>query len=139
MSTVRVHTIAELIHDEQICSLGALNPIHVSAILSLADDNLEVVLTGERRRHYRERHAGIERYEGLLQVLSEPDEVHRNISDPQVAIFYLKVDEKHFLRAAGVLALQAGEKKHSVVSFYLDRAKKVRKARKRGQVVWQRV
>ena len=62
--------------------VGRLNQAHVSAIIALAEDNLEVVLTDERREHYRARHPDVAPYESrLADVLTDPDEVHRNATN----------------------------------------------------------
>jgi len=90
--------------------------------------NRKVVLTGERRWHYLERHPEMRQFEALLRdVLLEPDAVCRNRTDEEVAIFYRRHDVEHYLRV--VVLMQRGEKgkyKHSILSFRLAKVDEYR-------------
>ena len=79
--------------------LGKLLPEFVKNIIILTEDNLEVILTWERRQHYLERHYEIFWYENLLiETVLSPDIVQRNSKDKDVALFFKKIDEEHYLR-----------------------------------------
>jgi hypothetical protein len=98
----------------------------------------QVVLTGERRAHYLERHAemaGLESY--LLTTLLQPDEVHRNRYDPRMAIFYKQIDIDHYLRIA-LWVSNDPTKQNSVFSFRKARTGEVERERKAGRVLWKK-
>jgi hypothetical protein len=112
---------------------------YVAAMIGLGRHNLEVVLTGERRRHYLKDHPEMVKHEDKLRgAVLRPGEVHRNRKDPHTAIFYKRLDDDYFLRVAVVLQKKAGELKHSVFSFRLAKQKEVDEGRHAGRVIWSR-
>ena len=135
----QAHSVEELTSDDLVLSLGDLRPEQVAALVTLEHDNTQVVLTGERRRHYLTEHPDAARHENkLTELVLHPDEAHRNRKDPLTAIFYQRLDEGHYLRVAIVLQPNAGELKHSVFSFRLAKEREVEKGRAAGRVVWRR-
>ena len=108
-------------------------------MIGLGRHNLDVVLTGERRKHYLADHPEMPSHEDKLHdgVLL-PDEVQRNRKDPRTAIFYKRLNDEYFLRAAVVLQPKAGELKHSIFSFRLAKQKEVEGARHAGRTIWSR-
>jgi hypothetical protein len=119
--------------------VGRLQNEYVSEMIGLGRHNLEVVLTGERRRHYLTDHPEMAQHEDeLRRVILNPDKVHRNRKDLHTAIFYRRLDDDYFLRVAVVLQPKAGELKHSVFSFRLAKQKEVEDGRRAGRVIWSR-
>ena len=134
-----VQSISDLSADDRVLRIGRLRMEYITSLVHLGRHNLDVVLTGERRRHYLTDHPDIAPYEQMLaRVVLNPDQVHRNRKDPRTAIFYKRMDEEHYLRAAIVLQLQAGELKHSVFSFRLAKNKEVEDGRRGGRVIWSK-
>ncbi len=134
-----VHSIGELKSDDRVTKLGRLQMEYVATIIGLGRHNLEVILTGERRRHYLTDHPEMAQHENELRhVVLNPDEVHRNRKEPHTAIFYRRVDNTYFLRVAIVLQARAGTLKHSVFSFRLAKQKEVEAGRRAGRVIWSK-
>jgi SPP1 gp7 family putative phage head morphogenesis protein len=101
------------------------------------EGNAEVVLTGKQRAHYLEQHPEMARYEDLIEtVVLAPDEIHRNKNDRDMAIFYRRLNDEFYLRAAILIEPTPGVIKHSILSFRLARKREVENGRKR--LVWQR-
>ena len=85
-----------------------------------------IVLIGNRRFHYLERHPEMYTWEGLLvATVFDPDEVHRNRHDPHVALFYRRLDEDHYLRVAVLMQPRKNVLKHSILSYRLARVSEV--------------
>jgi hypothetical protein len=98
-----VRTINELTSDNRVLRVGRLRMDYVAAMIGLGRHNLEVVLTGERRRHYLKDHPEMVKHEDKLRgAVLRPGEVHRNRKDPHTAIFYKRLDDDYFLRVAVV-------------------------------------
>ncbi|MBM3236528.1 hypothetical protein FJZ31_09535 [Candidatus Poribacteria bacterium] len=99
--------------------LGKLLPEFANNIITLTEDNLEVILTWERRQHYLERHYEMFWHENLLiETVLSPDIVQRNSKDKDIALFFKKIDEEHYLRATILLnTAKEKDKKHSVLSY----------------------
>lgn len=114
--------------------LGSLRP-GIARLFADATDNLQIVLTGRQREHYLQRHPEMVEYERLLEdVVCRPDRVHRNERDDQVANFYRRLDDQHFLRATAVMQPRASKWKHSVITFRIASAEEVQ--RNRQKRVW---
>ena len=117
--------------------VGSLRPAVVHAFASEVADNLEVVITGERRRHYLSQHPEMVSWEHLLRdALLDPDEVHRNRTDADVGIFYKQIGSDRYVRAVVRLQTKAGRRKHSLMSYRLARARELQAGRR--QLVWRR-
>lgn len=120
-----------------VLPLGQLREEIVRAWTLEVEGNREIVLTGRQRSHYLERHPEMTRWEHLLPALVlDPGEVHRNHREDNIANFYRKVDEAHYLRATVVMQLAPGKLKHSIITFRLAMTKEVRGGRDR--LVWRR-
>lgn len=120
---------------DRVLALGQLRPEIVSQFTGSTVDNLGIVLTGRQRQHYLERHPEMAQYERLLSdVVRDPDEVHRNKTDQDMAIFYRRVDANHYLRAAVLMQRTAGPLQHSILSCRLAYPEEVIRGAKRK--VW---
>lgn len=125
--------------------LQSLGPSDVLPIRSLPDTVLSnwkdavtsrVVVTGERRAHYLERHPEIRQSEGMLsEVILQPDEVHRNKRDFRIAIFYKRLSADRYLRVALWVSNHDGLQ-NSVHSFREARLRETLDGQKKGRVVW---
>lgn len=59
----------------------------------------QVILTGERKQHILESHPEMEDYLGVIpKMLTEFVDIHRDKTDPKMAIIYLGKDKEHLLR-----------------------------------------
>jgi SPP1 gp7 family putative phage head morphogenesis protein len=97
-----------------------------------------VVLTGERRAHYLARHLDVIEFEGdLLRTLFEPDEIHRDVRDDQIGIWYRRLPDGRYLRAT-VWISERDDLRNSVHSFRLANEKEVMQGRERGRRLWQK-
>lgn len=96
-----------------------------------------VVLTGERRNHYLESHPEMASQEHKLSgVVLSPSEVHRNIRDPQIGIFYQQQGNK-YLRAA-VWISDTRSKQNSVHSFRWAEHSEIEAGRRAGRAIWKK-
>jgi hypothetical protein len=87
-SAKRVRTISELSGDGCVFKIGRLRQEYVSVMVGLGRHNLEIELTGERRRHYLTDHAEEAQHEDKLRdAILNPDEIHRNCTELYGAIF----------------------------------------------------
>lgn len=99
------------------------------------EGNRPIVLTGNRRIHYLEQHPDVAEWESQLPAcVLDPDEIHRNRSDWQMAIFYKQLNNRHFLRVAVLMQESPGRLKHSVISARRARIEDVLDGRCR--LVW---
>ncbi|MDL1898214.1 hypothetical protein FBQ82_18335 [Anaerolineae bacterium CFX7] len=134
-----VNSIKELKSDELVLKVGRLRAEYVEGIVKLGRGNLEVVLTGERRKHYLNSHPEMIQYEDkLADVVLAPNQTHRNRKVLQTVIFYKRLDQRHFLRAAIVLQPKAGELKHSIFSFRLAKHSEVETSAHEGRLIWRK-
>ena len=118
-----------------VLAIGLIQPAIISAWKGAV--TRRVVLTGERRRHYLQRHPGIREYETSLRaVVLYPDEVHRNKKDPEMAIMYKQLDAEAFLRVALWVSDTTGLE-NSVHSFRRAHAREVMRGRKEGRLIWE--
>jgi hypothetical protein len=75
----------------------------VEQVMTLDDDNLDVVLTRKSRAHYLRKHPEMSACERLLpRVLRAPTEVYRVFADPRQVIFVRRMLGNRYLMA-GVL------------------------------------
>jgi hypothetical protein len=96
----------------------------------------QVVLTGERRAHYLERHAemrGLERE--LLATIFEPDEIHRNKRDSQIGIWYRRLNSSQYTRVVIWVSDKPGLQ-NSIHSFRLADEREVTMGRKQERLLW---
>ena len=78
------------------------------------------------------------RYEDRLRdVIANPDEIHRNKRDAQIAILYQRLDEDHWLRATLWISDKHGLQ-NSIHSYRLAGIEEVRKGRRSGRLLWQK-
>jgi len=97
-----------------------------------------IIVTGERRRHYLERHPLTERYElDLVRAVRFPDEIFRNRMDAQVAILYRRIDDRYRMRVALLVSQLAGLD-CSVLSAWPTRPKDYERERRSGRLLWRR-
>ena len=136
-----VEQISGLTNRKAVLRLGQLFAQPSAAIRQAWPTSVtdQVVLTGERRAHYLERHAEMTALEGeLLATLFEPDEVHRNRYDPRMAIFYRRFDPEHYLRIA-LWVSDDSTKQNSLFSFRKARNVEVERDRKAGRRLWKKI
>lgn len=119
------------LESSSVLRIGNLN----KAILKKAGfdvENTEVIITGERRHHYLDRHPEMAAVEWQLdQVVINPSFVSPNKTDPDILLFYLKGDDR-YLRATVRMQREIGEYKHSVISLRFARSKEVKREEKRA-------
>lgn len=100
-------------------------------------DNLLMVITGERAQHFLERHPEVQDALYLLPaLLLDPDEVHRNRAAENVAVFYRSIEAGQYLRAAVAMQSAACEHAHSMLSVRFCRDDEVKRGD--GRCVWRR-
>jgi hypothetical protein len=97
-----------------------------------------VVVTGERRVHYLERHPEVAGDEGVLgQLIVDPDEIHRYKGDPRVANLYRRIDGDRWWMA-GVLISARGGLQNSILSFRRANRLEIERGRKQGRLLWEK-
>jgi Barnase-EndoU-ColicinE5/D-RelE like nuclease len=97
-----------------------------------------IIVTGERRRHYLDRHPLTEQYElDLVRAVRFPDEIFRNRMDAQVAILYRRIDDRYRMRVALLVSQLAGLD-CSVLSAWPTRPKDYERDRRSGRLLWRR-
>lgn len=102
-----------------------------------SEANTEVVLTGERAGHIRSSHPEMEALLGVIRdTVLDPDEVHRNKKDTQMAVFYRALGDAHFLRVAVLMQPAAGRLAHSVITA--RKAYRTEVARGQVRLAWRR-
>jgi len=117
--------------------VGSLPIDIVRGFVSDVTDNLDVVITGERRQHYLDQHPEMLSSEHLLpETLLSPDEVHRNRTDLDVGVFYKQIGPDRYLRAVVRVQARVGRRKHSLMSYRMARAKELQEGRPR--LVWEK-
>jgi hypothetical protein len=122
--------------DADVLLLGALS-VEIVQLWTNDAGNQAIVLIGNRRLHYLERHPEMYAWEELLAAtVLDPDEVQRNRHDSQVALFYKRLDEAHYLRVAVLMQPRKGVFKHSILSYRLARVSEV--IEKSDRRVWIR-
>ncbi|CAB4130850.1 hypothetical protein UFOVP130_39 [uncultured Caudovirales phage] len=100
---------------KDVLSFGRVNPA-VASKFGDAKDNAGVVLTNRQAQHIGDSHPELIGRDRLaLSAVTNPDEVHRNKKDQQMAIFYRRYKDK-YVRAAVLMQSKAGEKQHSIIS-----------------------
>ena len=120
-----------------IVTLGSIGEEIVKAWTVHTEGNTDVVLTVTQRTHYLERHPEMGQHENSLpDVLLDPDEVHRNKYDEDMAIFYRRLDAQHYLRVAVLIQTEPTELRHSVLSFRLANRQEVQRGK--GRQVWKK-
>lgn len=98
----------------------------------------QTVLTDERRGHVIEQHPEIGLYlDQLPELVTEPDEVHRNRIDPRIAILYRGAGEDLYMRAALWISDVRGLL-NSVHSVRFARSSELDRARRQGRLIWKR-
>ncbi len=108
----------QALQPHEVMTLGMLNKDIVQHWASDLTDNLHVVLTGRQRQHYLERHPDMSTHErALIDVIFDPDEVHRNKKDKAIAIFYRYLDETYALRAVVLMQRTPNTLKHSIITY----------------------
>jgi SPP1 gp7 family putative phage head morphogenesis protein len=97
-----------------------------------------VVLTGERRAHYLKSHPEMRSLESeLLAALFDPNEIHLNKQDPQISIWYRRLNTGQYLRVVVWVSDTQGLQ-NSVHSFRLADEKEVNRGRKRKRLLWKK-
>ncbi len=125
--------------ERQVLSLGDI-PADITRHWASSTGNQEVVLTGNRRIHYLQRHPEMAEYESLLSdVVLRPSEVHKNRYDDAMAIFYYRLRdlEGHYLRATVLMQKEASRLRHSIISFRLAKSDEIARATRQGRRVWR--
>lgn len=97
----------------------------------------EVVLTAKMLQKNRQHHPDLNEsfyQDSLKQLIKTPDMVARNKRDPDMLIFYYRIHERKFLRAA--ILLPKGEKERdyspSILSLRLAKHKEFSKDKSRA-------
>lgn len=117
--------------------VGSLPADLVRAFASDVADNLDVVITGERRLHYLGQHPEMLSLEHLLlDTLLSPGEVHRNKGDADIGIFYKQLGPDRYVRAVVRMQARGGRRKHSLMSYRIARAEELQTGRLR--LVWEK-
>jgi len=97
-----------------------------------------IIVTGERRQHYLQRHPLTERYEQeLVRTVRFPDEIFRNRADAQVAILFRRIDDRYRMRVALLVSRLPGLD-CSVLSAWPTRPKDYERERRSGRLIWRR-
>jgi len=136
-STLPTLTDIEKLTATDVLVIGELNKSIVNLWTEKIQNNLQVVLTGKQRIHYINNHPEMRRYEELLvDAVLNPDEVHRNVKDGMMAIFYKKVDQHHYLRVAVLLQGSPNERMHSILSYRLANVKEIVESINSGRFAW---
>ena len=100
----------------------------------------QVAITGERLLHLYDHHPETEPYLAIvLQTMLDPDEIHRNQTDDEMAIFWKEMpfDSTHLMRAAIWITNRQGLF-CSVMSARRTRRKDFEREMRRGRLVWKR-
>jgi len=130
-------SILRQLHDPdgpEVIRIGNI-PIGCLAYWSVRSTD-EVLITRERRIHYLANHPEMHQIEyHLVSGIADPDEIHINKSDSNIAIVYARLRETHWLRIA-IIVSQNLDLKNSVVSCRLARSKEVLEGRKANRLVW---
>ena len=120
--------------------LTVIGELHASIVETWTRDpavSREAVLTARRRRHYLEAHpelAGRER--DIFEAVLDPDEVHPNARDAEVAIFYRRLDTHHLMRVVVIMQTRPSALRHSISTARLARNDEFERGRSRR--VWTR-
>jgi hypothetical protein len=122
---------------QDVLVVGLLPADLVRAFAADVADNLEVVITGERRHHYLGQHPEMLSLEHLLHdTLLNPDEVHRNRTDAGVGVFYRQIGPGRYVRAVVRVQARGGRRKQSLMSYRMARARELQEGRPR--LVWEK-
>lgn len=133
-----IHELLGTLGELDVLTLGELRREIVEQWTVEVEGNLEIVITGKQRQHYIARHpemAELERH--LQETVLDPAYVHGNRSDQDMAIFYRRLSDGHFLRVAVRMQARPGLFKHSVLSYRLAGAREVEKNMERCR--WKRI
>ncbi len=115
--------------------IGCIPPEYVAGIVTLTEDNRDVVLTQPRLAYIQEKPDGRIRFLDMLpDALADPDEVHRD-QHPDNAVFYKRLGERGYLKVVLWLQREKSDKQHSVGDLYLKDADRVHRAREKW-LVW---
>lgn len=97
-----------------------------------------IVITRDRRNHYLTNHPEMHQFEyTMVRGITEPDEIHRNKYDGNMAIVYMQVSEARWLRSAVIVSHSEGLQ-NSIASCRLARAREVLEGRKANRLVWSK-
>lgn len=111
-------------------------------IASLFKIKQEVVLTAKMFRKNRRRHPDLDEsfYRDFLkQLIETPDMVAKNKRDPDILIFYCRIHESKFLRAAILLPKGEKEKDYSPSALSLQFAKPKEFSNDKDRAIYFRV
>jgi hypothetical protein len=129
--------VRSLKHDE-IAELGRL-PLGVRHHwINLKSDRL--IITRERRDHLFSSHSETrDLLRSVLETVLDPDEIHRNKSDVEMAIFWRSLDEekRYHMRAAVWLPVRDGLAA-SVISARKTRREDFVREERQGRLIWKR-
>jgi hypothetical protein len=133
--------------EDMLRRLRSLEPSNVLRIGNIAAGAIdfwslrttdEVIITGERRLHYLARHPEVLDDELLLlRALLNPEEIHTNAFDTQLAIIYHRVNEYYALRIP-VWISNREDRQNSVLSMRRARYSEVERGRTLGRAVWRK-
>lgn len=131
-----IHLIQRLTK-KNVYTIGDIDNAIVSAWDQHASGNQTVILTGERRLHYLERHPEMRQVEDeLANVILSPVVVSRNKTDENILIFYREFNKEKYLRATVLMINEQGWKKHSIITYRFAGEKEYLQAL--GRAIWQR-
>lgn len=130
--------IGELTDRKAVLSLGELPTRTYQAFRQQWPSSVtaQVVLTGERRAHYLERHPEMAAFEGkLMETLFAPDEIHRNKRDSQIGIWYRRLNGSQYIRVVVWVSDTPGLQ-NSIHSFRLADQREIDQGQKQKRLVW---
>ena len=120
----------------QILRVGTISSVAIAYWDVRVTD--EVIITGERRRHYLTRHPEILNDEStLLRALVDPPEIHTNALDQRIAIIYQEINEQYALRIP-VWISDREDRQNSVLSVRRAKLLEIERGRLQGRMVWRK-
>ncbi len=133
-----VNDVKKLKRNTDIWTAGKLGREKLKSFVEIEADNLEIILTGERRKHYlkvkgREKIKEFER--DISKIIEYPDKIYKNGRHENTVWFLKELDKTHFLKLVIKLVKTKGELKHSILTFHPVRKKRLKKFRK--NLIWE--
>lgn len=99
-----------------------------------------MVITGERLGHLYGNHSETRQLlRSVIETMLDPDEIHRNKEDPDIAIFWKVLEgEGGFRMRAAVLVRPTGPVDASVLSARRTRRKDYEREGRQNRKVWEK-
>lgn len=123
----------KILKSEEIIKIGSLDSVILKKMGVDPINNIDLILTGERRNHYLKSHQEMVNVDQFLgQIINAPDFVSPNTTDRNVVIYYKKFDDQRYFRVAVRLQARSNELKHSIMSFRYCGINEAEKSRKKA-------